>query len=79
VTARFRRRLLERGRHGRAPRGRREEQAIRDQVARALRDGRDQLQALARRDRHGGCRWTRPITAAAASWRPWCPISPAAA
>ena len=33
------------------------------------------VRLLAQPARRGACRWTRPITAAAASWRPWCQIS----
>jgi hypothetical protein len=80
VTARFHRRLLERVRGGGAhAEVAREEQTSRYQVARAFRDARDQLEIadVARPPRR--LRSMRPITAAAASSRPSCPISIAAA
>jgi zinc-finger of transposase IS204/IS1001/IS1096/IS1165 len=79
VTRRFRRRLLERVRGGAAHAGvAREERTTRYQVCRAFRAGpvtsSPHVATVARR---GGCRSTRPTTAAAASSRRWSPTSTA--
>ena len=80
VTRRFRERLLERVRGGAAhSEVAREEHTTRYQVARAFSDARAELAGAGSSARCGGCRSTRPITAAAKSWPPSSPTSTAAA
>jgi hypothetical protein len=77
VTRRFRRHLFARVRGGGAhAEVARDDRTTRYQVARAFRAGaEDSSRRAARRGRGGGCRSTRPTTAAAANWPRSSPTS----